>query len=66
MKIDNYETDRGHLRIENPDHDLSVGDKIEIEPSHGCTTIPLYDHYVVIRNDYVESLVEIRVRGASQ
>jgi D-serine deaminase-like pyridoxal phosphate-dependent protein len=58
--------EHGHLRIESPDHDLSVGDKIEIVPSHGCTTIPLHDHYVVIRNDYVESVVEIRARGASQ
>jgi D-serine deaminase-like pyridoxal phosphate-dependent protein len=58
--------EHGHLRIENPNRDLSVGDKIEVVPSHGCTTIPLYDHYVVIRNDYVESVVEIRARGASQ
>ncbi len=58
--------EHGHLRIENPAHDLSVGDKIEIVPSHGCTTIPLYDRYVIIRNDCVESTVEIRARGASQ
>jgi D-serine deaminase-like pyridoxal phosphate-dependent protein len=64
--VSNVNEEHGHLRIENPDHDLSVGDKIEIVPSHGCTTIPLYDHYVVIRNDYVESVVEIRARGASQ
>ncbi len=64
--MSNVNEEHGHLRIENPDHDLSVGDKIEIVPSHGCTTIPLYDHYVVIRNDYVESVVEIRARGASQ
>jgi D-serine deaminase-like pyridoxal phosphate-dependent protein len=58
--------EHGHLRIENPDHDLSVGDKIEMVPSHGCTTVPLHDRYVIIRNDYVESVTEIRARGASQ
>ena len=58
--------EHGHLRIENPDHDLTVGDKIEIIPSHGCTTIPLYDRYVIIRNDYVESVAEIYARGVSQ
>ena len=58
--------EHGHLRIEDPDHNLSVGDKIEVVPSHGCTTIPLYDRYVIIRDDYVESLAEIRARGASQ
>jgi D-serine deaminase-like pyridoxal phosphate-dependent protein len=58
--------EHGHLRIEMPGCDLSVGDKIEIIPSHGCTTIPLYDRYVVVRNDYVESVMEIHARGASQ
>jgi D-serine deaminase-like pyridoxal phosphate-dependent protein len=58
--------EHGHLRIEVPGRDLSVGDKIEIVPSHGCTTIPLYDRYVVVRNDYVESVMHIHARGASQ
>jgi len=58
--------EHGHLRIEDPDHDLSPGDKIEIIPSHGCTTIPLYDRYVIIRNDHVESVVAIWARGAKQ
>lgn len=58
--------EHGHLQIENPDSDLKAGDKIEIIPNHGCTTIPLYDRYVIIRNDHVESVVEIHARGASQ
>jgi D-serine deaminase-like pyridoxal phosphate-dependent protein len=58
--------EHGHLRIETPDHPVSVGNKIEIVPSHGCTTIPLYDRYVVVRNDYVESVIDIRARGATQ
>ena len=58
--------EHGHLRIENPGQDLSIGDKIEIIPSHGCTTIPLYDRYFIIRNDHVESVVEIFARGANQ
>ena len=58
--------EHGHIRIENPEHDLRAGDKIEIIPSHGCTTIPFYDRYVVIRNDRVESVMEIHARGANQ
>ncbi len=58
--------EHGHLKIENPDHDISIGDKIEIIPSHGCTTIPLYDRYFIIRNDHVESVAEIYARGANQ
>ena len=66
ITISKLNEEHGHLAIENPDHDLKAGDKIEIIPSHGCTTIPLYDRYVVIRNDYVESVVDIYARGASQ
>ena len=66
ITVSRLNEEHGHLRIETPERDLSVGDKIEIIPSHGCTTIPLYDRYVVVRNDYVESVMEIRARGASQ
>jgi D-serine deaminase-like pyridoxal phosphate-dependent protein len=58
--------EHGHLKIENPDHDLKAGDKIEIIPSHGCTTIPFYERYFIIRNGYVESVAEIYARGANQ
>jgi D-serine deaminase-like pyridoxal phosphate-dependent protein len=66
ITVSRLNEEHGHLRIENPDHDLSVGDKIELIPSHGCTTIPLHDRYIIIRNDYVESVAEIYARGASQ
>jgi len=58
--------EHGHIQIENPERDLRAGDKIEIIPSHGCTTIPLYDRYVVIRNDRVESVMEMHARGANR
>jgi len=58
--------EHGHIKIEKPEHDLRVGDKIEIIPSHGCTTVPFYYRYVVIRNDRVESVMEIHARGANQ
>ena len=66
ISIFRLDEEHGHLRSENPDQGLSVGDKIEIVPSHGCTTIPFYDRYFVIRNDHVESVAEIYARGASQ
>jgi D-serine deaminase-like pyridoxal phosphate-dependent protein len=66
ITISKLNEEHGHLAIENPDHDLKVGDKLEIIPSHGCTTIPLYDRYFIIRNDCVESVAEILARGASQ
>jgi D-serine deaminase-like pyridoxal phosphate-dependent protein len=66
ITVSRLNEEHGHIKIENPGHDLRVGDKIEIIPSHGCTTIPFYDRYVVIRNDRVESVIEIQARGASQ
>ena len=56
--------EHGHLSVERPT--LRPGDKIEIIPRHGCTTIPLFDRYFVIRDDRVESVAEMYARGASQ
>ena len=66
ISVSRLNEEHGHLEIKDPDHGLRVGDKIEIIPSHGCTTIPLYDRYVVIRDDRVESVMEIYARGANQ
>ena len=66
IAVSKLNEEHGHIKIENPEHDLRVGDKIEIIPSHGCTTIPLYDRYVVIRNDRVESVMEMHARGANR
>jgi D-serine deaminase-like pyridoxal phosphate-dependent protein len=66
ITVSQLNEEHGHLRIENHGRDLSTGDKIEIIPSHGCTTIPLYDRYVVTRDDLVESIMKIHARGANQ
>jgi D-serine deaminase-like pyridoxal phosphate-dependent protein len=66
ITVSKLNEEHGHLAVENPDDDLKAGEKIEIIPSHGCTTIPLYDRYFIIRNDCVESVAEIYARGASQ
>ncbi len=66
IAVSKLNEEHGHLRFEDPDHPLKVGDKIEILPSHGCTTIPLYDRYFILRGDYVESVAEIYARGANQ
>jgi D-serine deaminase-like pyridoxal phosphate-dependent protein len=56
--------EHGRLLLEG--RDVRVGDKIEVIPRHGCTTIPLFDRYFVLRDDRLESVAEIRARGASQ
>jgi D-serine deaminase-like pyridoxal phosphate-dependent protein len=57
--------EHGHLALTDGGQGLKVGDKIEIVPGHGCTTIPLYDEYVVVRDGRVESVAGILARGAS-
>jgi D-serine deaminase-like pyridoxal phosphate-dependent protein len=43
---------------------LHVGDRVELIPSHGCTTINLHDAYYVTRDDVVEAVWPIAARGA--
>ncbi len=42
---------------------LHPGDRVEIGPSHGCTTINLHDAYTVTRDDRVEAVWPIAARG---
>jgi len=42
---------------------LRPGDKIELIPSHGCTTINLHDHFYALRNGVVEAIWPIAARG---
>ena len=64
IEISRLNEEHGHLSI--GDRQLRVGDKIEIIPRHGCTTIPLFDRYFVVCNDHVESVETMYARGASQ
>jgi D-serine deaminase-like pyridoxal phosphate-dependent protein len=45
------------------DSKIKVGDKIEIIPSHGCTTSNLYREFVVHRNGVVEDVWAIEGSG---
>ena len=64
LSVTRLNEEHGHLRVEDPDADLKPGDKVELIPSHGCTTIPLHDNYVLIRDTRIESILPIRARGA--
>jgi D-serine deaminase-like pyridoxal phosphate-dependent protein len=44
---------------------LQVGDKVEIVPSHGCTTINLHDQFHVLRRGTLEAIWPIAGRGKS-
>lgn len=44
---------------------FALGQKIELIPTHGCTTINLYDIYYGIRSGIVECVLPIEGRGKS-
>jgi D-serine deaminase-like pyridoxal phosphate-dependent protein len=48
-------------RVDGPP--LKIGDKVEIVPNHGCTTINLHDNYHVIRSGRLEAVWPIAARG---
>ncbi len=53
-----------HARLDlKPGADLRPGDKIEVIPGHGCTTINLHDRFYGVREGRVETLWEIAARG---
>ena len=54
--------EHGHLhRLDGPP--LRPGDKVEIVPNHGCTTINLHDEYWVIRDGVLAAVWPIAGRG---
>jgi D-serine deaminase-like pyridoxal phosphate-dependent protein len=64
LTVSGLNEEHGHLRVHG--REIHAGDKIEIIPRHGCTTIPLFDRYFIVRGGQVESVAEIYARGASQ
>lgn len=55
--------EHGKIELAEPIPGLKVGDKIEIFPSHVCTTVNLYGKFFAVRNDRVEAIWEISTRG---
>jgi len=61
-KIYHLSEEHGMIAVD-PKNDLRVGDKIELIPSHCCTTVNLHDEYYGIRDDCVEVIWPISARG---
>ena len=55
--------EHGILKLDKSDLDLGVGDKIELIPSHCCTTVNLHGRYYCLRNGVVEAVWDIAARG---
>ncbi|MBW1699777.1 MAG: DSD1 family PLP-dependent enzyme [Deltaproteobacteria bacterium] len=56
--------EHGTLKLNDPQRDLKIGDKLKLIPGHCDPTVNLFDWYVGIRNNRVECLWPITARGA--
>ena len=61
-KLTGLSEEHGHLQRDGG-KTLKVGDKVELAPNHGCTTINLHDEYHVIRRGVLEAVWPIAARG---
>ena len=58
--------EHGKMLVSDENVSLNPGDKLEILPTHCCTTVNLHDRYYGIRNGIVESVWDIAARGKAQ
>ncbi|MBW1962242.1 MAG: DSD1 family PLP-dependent enzyme, partial [Deltaproteobacteria bacterium] len=56
--------EHGTLKLNDPQRDLKIGDKLKLIPGHCDPTVNLFDWYVGVRNNRVECLWPITARGA--
>jgi len=56
--------EHGKLKLHDPNRNLRIGDKLLLVPGHCDPTVNLFDWYVGIRNNRVETLWPITARGA--
>jgi len=61
-----FSEEHGEIGLEGAARDLRLGDKIELVPRHGCTTINLYDRFHVLRDGRLSDVWAVAGRGRSQ
>jgi len=55
--------EHGVLKIRNGDVGLEVGDKVELIPTHPCTTVALHEKMFCVDEDVLEDIWDIATRG---
>lgn len=58
--------EHGTVELHDPSVTLRPGEKLEIIPSHGDTTLNMHDYYYGVRNGRVEVIWPIAARGKSR
>jgi len=64
-KVYHMSEEHGIIRVD-PTSKIDVGDKLELIPSHCCTTVNLHDQYYGVRKGKVEVIWPILARGKFQ
>lgn len=62
-KLTRLSEEHGNLDVRKSEIELKRGDKIELIPTHCCTTINLHDKFYGIRNGRLETIWDITGRG---
>lgn len=60
--ISSLSEEHGHM-VYHKASKLTIGQKVELVPSHGCTTVNLHDNFYVVKDDTLEGVWEISARG---
>ncbi|MCG9130651.1 DSD1 family PLP-dependent enzyme [Candidatus Poribacteria bacterium] len=66
VELTGLSEEHGTIQVSDENVSLKPGDKLEILPSHCCTTVNLHDRYYGIRQGIVESVWDITARGKAQ
>jgi D-serine deaminase-like pyridoxal phosphate-dependent protein len=61
-----FSEEHGEIALSGAARDLRVGDKIELIPRHGCTTVNLYDRFHVMSDGRLVDVWAVAGRGRSQ
>ncbi len=61
-----FSEEHGEIALSGAARELRVGDKIELIPRHGCTTVNLYDRFHVMRDGRLADIWAVAGRGRSQ
>ena len=61
-----FSEEHGEITLEGSARALRVGDKIELIPRHGCTTVNLHDTYHMVENGGLVDVWRVAARGRCQ
>jgi D-serine deaminase-like pyridoxal phosphate-dependent protein len=61
-----FSEEHGEISLAGGARELRVGDKIELIPRHGCTTVNLHDRFHVLEDGKLAAIWAIAARGRSQ